>query len=253
MNEFCAAMGVCNLRHLDDEVAKRKIVAERYWELLDGVPGARAVRPSGDVRHNYAYTPVLFDPKAFGATRDDVFEALAAEGVGARKYFFPLVSDFACYRSVYSSERTPVAKRAAQRGTDASCTRTSRSDIEQICEIVRVRAVSRKKSILLLGGSAQQVVAIGKARELGYRTVLCDYLPDNPGQHHADSFHLVSTTDREAVLKVAREEGGRRRRLRLRSGCAHRRVRGGESQVARRSPADRRGFLREAQRQDVPA
>ena len=67
--------------------------------------------------------------------------------------------------------------------------------------------MSRKKSILLLGGSAQQVVAIGKARELGYRTVLCDYLPDNPGQHHADSFHLVSTTDREAVLKVAREEG----------------------------------------------
>lgn len=64
-----------------------------------------------------------------------------------------------------------------------------------------------RRSILLLGGSAQQVVAIDKARELGYRAVLCDYLPDNPGQHHADSFHLVSTTDREAVLAVAREEG----------------------------------------------
>lgn len=67
--------------------------------------------------------------------------------------------------------------------------------------------MSAKRSILLLGGSAQQVVAIEKARELGYRTVLCDYLPDNPGQHHADSFHLVSTTDREAVLEVARKEG----------------------------------------------
>lgn len=67
--------------------------------------------------------------------------------------------------------------------------------------------MSGRRSILLLGGSAQQVVAIDKARELGYRTVLCDYLPDNPGQHHADSFHLVSTTDREAVLAVAREEG----------------------------------------------
>ena len=62
------------------------------------------------------------------------------------------------------------------------------------------------KTILLLGGSQQQVVAIEKAKELGYRTVLCDYLPDNPGQYVADSFYLVSTTDREAVLDVARHE-----------------------------------------------
>ena len=65
----------------------------------------------------------------------------------------------------------------------------------------------RGRSILLLGGSRQQLVAIEKAHELGYRTVLCDYLPDNPGRLLADSFHLVSTTDREAVLAVARSEG----------------------------------------------
>lgn len=63
-----------------------------------------------------------------------------------------------------------------------------------------------KKKILLLGGSAQQVVAIEKAKELGYDTVLCDFLPDNPGQYHADKFYLVSTTDKEAILKVARGE-----------------------------------------------
>ena len=62
------------------------------------------------------------------------------------------------------------------------------------------------KSILLLGGSAQQVVAIDTARRLGYRTVLCDYLTDNPGQFHADKFYLVSTTDMEAVLEVAKSE-----------------------------------------------
>lgn len=62
------------------------------------------------------------------------------------------------------------------------------------------------KKILLLGGSAQQIVAIQMAKKLGYYTVLCDFLPDNPGQHHADRFHLVSTTDKEAVLRVAREE-----------------------------------------------
>ncbi len=62
------------------------------------------------------------------------------------------------------------------------------------------------KKILLLGGSAQQIVAIKTAKKLGYYTVLCDYLPDNPGQHYADKFYLVSTTDKEAVLKVAEDE-----------------------------------------------
>lgn len=63
-----------------------------------------------------------------------------------------------------------------------------------------------KKKILLLGGSAQQIVAIEKAKELGFYTVLCDFLPDNPGQHYADKFYLASTTDKEAILEIARRE-----------------------------------------------
>ena len=62
------------------------------------------------------------------------------------------------------------------------------------------------KKILLLGGSAQQVIAVETAKRLGYATVLCDYLPDNPGQFAADRFYLVSTTDKEAVLEVAQKE-----------------------------------------------
>lgn len=67
--------------------------------------------------------------------------------------------------------------------------------------------MSAQKSILMLGGSRQQVVAIEKAKALGYRTVLCDYLPDNPGQYVADSFYQESTTDREKMLETARKEG----------------------------------------------
>lgn len=63
------------------------------------------------------------------------------------------------------------------------------------------------KKLMLLGGSAQQLIAIKTARRLGYDTVLCDYLGDNPGQYIADRFYLVSTTDKEAVLNVAKEEG----------------------------------------------
>lgn len=66
---------------------------------------------------------------------------------------------------------------------------------------------SSKKSILMLGGSRQQVVAIEKAKELGFRTVLCDYLPDNPGQRVADVWYQESTTDRERMLEIARREG----------------------------------------------
>ena len=63
------------------------------------------------------------------------------------------------------------------------------------------------KKLMALGGSAQQVIAIDTARRLGLYTVLCDYLPNNPGQFHADRFYQISTTDKEAVLKTARKEG----------------------------------------------
>ncbi len=62
------------------------------------------------------------------------------------------------------------------------------------------------KKILLLGGSAQQVIAIETAKRLGYYTILCDYLTDNPGQYYADKFYLISTTDKEAIFKVAFDE-----------------------------------------------
>lgn len=137
MNEFCAAMGICNLRHLDGEIEKRKAVAERYWERLEGTPGVTVFKPGEGVRHNYAYLPVLFDPEDFGATRDDVFDALDKEGVGARKYFYPLVSDFACYRSVYSSDRTPVAKRAASQVlTLPMYADLALADVDRICNVV---------------------------------------------------------------------------------------------------------------------
>lgn len=63
------------------------------------------------------------------------------------------------------------------------------------------------KKILLLGGSTQQIPAIEYAKKQGYYTILCDYLPDNPGQHYADRFYCVSTTDKEAILEVAQKEG----------------------------------------------
>ncbi len=63
-----------------------------------------------------------------------------------------------------------------------------------------------RKKLILLGGADQQIIAIETAKRLGYYTILCDYLPDNPGRNHADLFFLVSATDNEKVLEIARRE-----------------------------------------------
>ena len=72
MNEFQAAMGICNLRHLDDEIAKRKKVAEQYRKHLAGIKGIKLNDVQQDVQSNYAYFPVVFD--GYKYTRDEVFE-----------------------------------------------------------------------------------------------------------------------------------------------------------------------------------
>ena len=115
MNEFCAAMGICNLRHLDDEIAKRKKVVERYRSRLEGVEGIKLSVIQNDVESNYAYFPVVFD--GYKYTRNEVFEKLAKQGIGARKYFYPLTNSFECYRNypTAGTEKTPVAQHMALR------------------------------------------------------------------------------------------------------------------------------------------
>ena len=140
MNEFCAAMGVCNLRHLDEEIAKRRLVAERYWERLSGVPGVRLCLPQKGVTPNYAYRPVVFEDE-FGATRDDVYEALLARDIHARKYFYPLISDYECYRGHFDSSKTPVAQHVAARVlTLPMFADLALDDVDLICDVVLATA-----------------------------------------------------------------------------------------------------------------
>lgn len=109
MNEFQAAMGLCNLRHVEEEIKKRKAVVMHYRKRLENVQGVKLSRIQKDVVYNYAYFPVVFEPDEFGATRDDVFEALAKENIFARKYFYPITNTFECYNGKYDVNDTPVA------------------------------------------------------------------------------------------------------------------------------------------------
>ena len=137
MNEFCAAMGLCNLRHVDEEIAKRRAVVERYREHLEGVDGLRLNAQQPEVRSNYAYFPVVFDENLFGASRNEVMDALAQNGIGARKYFYTLTNTFECFHGKYDVDATPVALHVAKRVlTLPLYADLSMEDVDRICKIV---------------------------------------------------------------------------------------------------------------------
>lgn len=109
MNEFQAAMGLCNLRHVEREIEKRKKVVERYRERLEGIKGIQLNYIQDNVKSNYAYFPVIFDEKLFGHSRNEVFDKLAENNIMARKYFYPLTNTFDCYHGQYDVSKTPTA------------------------------------------------------------------------------------------------------------------------------------------------
>ena len=137
MSEFQAAMGICNLRHLDREISRRKDVAERYWKNLANTSGIRLCPPQKDVESNYAYFPVIFDN--YGKDRNGVFEALLEQGITARKYFYPLTNCLECYRDYPTADvrQTPVAEYLADRVlTLPLYPDLPLEDVDRICEII---------------------------------------------------------------------------------------------------------------------
>lgn len=142
MNEFCAAMGICNLRHVDDEIAKRKRVAERYRERLKGVEGIKLNIEQPEVKPNYAYFPVVFEEKIFGASRNEIFDALAKNGISARKYFYPLTNTFACFHNKYNVDETPVARCIAKRVlTLPLYADLDVNEVDRICDIILAQKI----------------------------------------------------------------------------------------------------------------
>ena len=137
MNEFCAAMGLCNLRHLEQEIEKRRHVVEHYRARLEGVPGLQLNPVQEGVRSNNAYFPVVFD--GFRLTRDEVFARLAEQKINARKYFYPLTNSFACYvgKPGFDPALTPVAAHMADRVlTLPLYADLSDEDVDRICDII---------------------------------------------------------------------------------------------------------------------
>lgn len=136
LDEFRAAMGICNLKHIEQYISAREKVAKHYSERLSGIPGIRLCTPQEDVTANYAYYPVYFDEKVFGKSRDLIFEELADNDIHARKYFYPAINELSCYRNQYE-QNTPIAHDVSMHIlTLPMYEGLALEDVDRICDIV---------------------------------------------------------------------------------------------------------------------
>lgn len=116
MNEFQAAMGLCNLELMDDVISKRRELTLQYRSELNDIKGLCLFQPEENIKmhYNYAYFPILVDEKKFGMSRDALYEALKQENIFTRKYFYPLIPRYECYQKDYAADSYPVAERVSK-------------------------------------------------------------------------------------------------------------------------------------------
>jgi len=116
MNEVDAAFGLLNLKYVDEAIAKRKAVAERYRKNLMDIHGIKCLYDLEGVNHNYAYFPILIDSRNSNSSREEVYEKLKSNNIFSRRYFYPLISEFPTYKGLpsASAENLPVASRIAK-------------------------------------------------------------------------------------------------------------------------------------------
>lgn len=114
MNEFCAIMGLCNLKHIDEALANRKERYEYYREQLSKIPGIGFFEQRQGATRNYAYFPILVNDE-YGMSRNELYDMLREHNIYARKYFHPITADQACFRNKYRSDKLDNARNLSDR------------------------------------------------------------------------------------------------------------------------------------------
>jgi dTDP-4-amino-4,6-dideoxygalactose transaminase len=116
MSEFNAALGLLQLKYIDQALALRRQISEAYRAGLAGIEGIRCLPDAGETVANYAYFPILVEAD-YAMGRDALYQRLKDRGIHPRKYFYPLISDFPMYRGLPSAthDNLPVAAAAAQK------------------------------------------------------------------------------------------------------------------------------------------
>ena len=109
MNEVQAAIGLINLQYVDQEIANRKILTQIYREELNTVPGIKLPIVLQNIKQNYQYFVIRINEKQYGFSRNYVYEKLKEYNIYSRKYFYPLCSDYTCYRELGSANQANLA------------------------------------------------------------------------------------------------------------------------------------------------
>ncbi len=136
LDEFRAAMGICNLKRIDECIQSRKRVFDRYVEHLGKKEGIILSFPRKGVTSNYAYFPVYFEKEKFGKDRNEVFKKLYEHDIYARKYFYPAINDLECYRSP-EQRITPIAHDVSLNILTLPIYEgLAMEDVDRICEII---------------------------------------------------------------------------------------------------------------------
>ena len=117
MNEFQAALGVLQLKHVDKAISERKRIVELYRSELDSLNGISYMQDIDGVSHNYPYFPIFINEENFGITRDQVYEKLKEYNIYTRRYFYPLISQFPTYRGLESAseKNLPIALKTSEK------------------------------------------------------------------------------------------------------------------------------------------
>ena len=116
MNEFSAALGLLQLQQIDEQIEKRKAIDAAYREGLKDTPGIRCHAPPPPQKSNYSYFPIFVEDE-YPLTRDQLYENLKANGIYGRRYFYPLITEFAMYKDDdrQTNDRLSYAKCATGR------------------------------------------------------------------------------------------------------------------------------------------
>lgn len=116
MSEFQAALGLLQLKYINEAIEKRKRITYTYREHLSNVKGIRFLNDTEGVKHNYAYFPIFINQEEYGKSRDEVYEELKKHNIHARRYFYPLISQFPTYKGLSSavSKNLPIAEEIAK-------------------------------------------------------------------------------------------------------------------------------------------
>ena len=138
MTEVQALMGSMLLPYIGELIQKRKDVYTLYGERLGEVPGIRLPKKhSPAVQYNYAYRPVEIDAQEFGLSRDQLYEKLKEYNIFSRRYFYPLICDYPCYRNIPVQDSLRTARQVASRIlTLPIYDELSRDEVDQICDII---------------------------------------------------------------------------------------------------------------------